>query len=90
MSRGVRSVAESDRILTDIGIKKRIIRIEVSSPKGGFVLDDPESFKQALDDVLAMPFEEVLKVRNDLKAKFSKANCVEAAVSALQEICPTR
>jgi glycosyltransferase involved in cell wall biosynthesis len=53
--------------------------------KGGFVLDDPESFKQALDDVLGMPVEDVLKVRDGLKAKFSRDNFVEAVAAALHD-----
>jgi glycosyltransferase involved in cell wall biosynthesis len=58
--------------------------------KGGFVLDDPESFKQALDDVLGMSFEDILKIRNGLKAKFSKANFIEAVATALHDAKNTK
>ncbi|MBF0504284.1 MAG: glycosyltransferase [Candidatus Omnitrophica bacterium] len=51
--------------------------------KGGFLLDDPQSFKQALDQVLGMSFEEVVKIRDGLRAKFSKNNFVEAVAGAL-------
>lgn len=54
--------------------------------KGGFVMDAPESFKQALDDVLGMSFKEILNVRNGLKAKFSKDKFVEAVASALHDV----
>jgi len=53
--------------------------------KGGFELNDPDSFKVALDDVLGMSFEEILKVRDGLKLKFSKANFVEAVATALYD-----
>lgn len=53
--------------------------------KGGFVLDDPQSFKQALDDVLGMSFKDVLKIRNGLRVKFSRVNFVQAVASALNE-----
>ncbi len=53
--------------------------------KGGFVLDDPGSFKQALDDVLGMSFEEILQVRDGLRKKFSKNNFVEAVAMALHD-----
>jgi glycosyltransferase involved in cell wall biosynthesis len=62
---------------------------EILSPftaKGGFMLDDPQSFKQALDDVLGMSFEDVLKIRDGLKAKFSKDNFVEAVATALYDV----
>ena len=61
---------------------------EILSPftaKGAFVLDDPQSFKQALDDVLGMSFEEVVKVRDGLRARFSRDNFVEAVAAALYD-----
>jgi glycosyltransferase involved in cell wall biosynthesis len=61
---------------------------EILSPftaKGGFVLDDPQSFKQALDDVLGMSLEDVVKIRDGLRAKFSRDNFVEAVAAALYD-----
>ena len=57
--------------------------------KGGFVLDDPGSFQQALDEVLGMPFEEVLQVRDALKKKFSKDNFVKAVAAAFKSFKPS-
>jgi len=61
---------------------------EILSPftaKGGFELKDPGSFRQALDDVLGMSYEDVRKVRDGLREKFSKNNFVEAVALALHE-----
>ncbi|MEI7997933.1 MAG: glycosyltransferase [Candidatus Omnitrophota bacterium] len=54
--------------------------------KGGFELEDPDSFKHALDDVLAMSLGEVLKVRDAMRLKFSKNNFVEAVATALHDV----
>jgi glycosyltransferase involved in cell wall biosynthesis len=54
--------------------------------KGAFVLDDPQSFKQALDDVLGMSRGDILKIKEGLRAKFSRDNFVEAVAAALHDV----
>jgi len=54
--------------------------------KGGFSLEDPESFKLALDEVLGMTCEEVLGIRDGLRIKFSKNNFVAAVAAAFLKI----
>jgi len=63
---------------------EEILMAETS--KGGFVLNDPESFKKALEDVLGMTREEIAKIRDGLKEKFSKNRLVQAVASALHDV----
>ena len=61
---------------------------EIVSPftaKGGFFLDDPDSFRMAIESVLAMSAAEVEQVREGLRARFSKQNFVNAVALALQD-----
>ena len=55
------------------------------TPKGSFVLDDPQSFRQALDEVLGMSEQEVLKIKDGLKGKYSRVNFVNAVADALYD-----
>jgi glycosyltransferase involved in cell wall biosynthesis len=61
---------------------------EIVSPfttKGGFDVNDSASFKQALNDVLGMSFEEIHLIKDGIKNKFSKNNFVEAVATAWRE-----
>ncbi len=55
---------------------------------GGFQLDEPESFRRALETVLDLGQEEIAAKRRELLSRLSWAECVRKTVAAYREFAP--
>jgi glycosyltransferase involved in cell wall biosynthesis len=60
--------------------------LAVTTTKGGFVLEDMESLFAALDEVLAMPPEEVRECGLKLRETYAAAKVVERMLSVFHEV----
>jgi hypothetical protein len=60
--------------------------LAVATAKGGFVLEDMESLFTALDEVLAMPPEEVRECGFKLRETYAAEKVVERMLSVFHEV----
>jgi len=64
--------------------------LSVATSKGGFTLDDPESLFTALDEVMAMPLEEIRECGLKLRETYASRKVAERMIAVFQKIAEGR